>query len=235
MFGMIMRKKGMSSQQFHDHWRHPHGTLGAEISTLRRYVQSHQLHSPHLGSDQARYEGIAEVWFENEDDAVGFSSHPWWLRYIQPDEVNFLDLEAYGERQLFILMHEEVLVSHKVPEKVRTAEDEDDRALADEVWREHSNATKVKIVQIIEEDGDTPWASEQDADLGRQIGALRHVRYRPHESLNPTTPWIGIRELFWPTVTAFEEGIAAAPDAWDEFLSRPSQAVTSLFQVERYN
>lgn len=35
--------------------------LGMEISTLRRYVQSHQIHTPHLGADQDRYEGIADL------------------------------------------------------------------------------------------------------------------------------------------------------------------------------
>lgn len=233
MFGMLCRRKDISSQEFHDHWRHPHGTLGMEISTLRQYVQSHQIHTPHLGPDQARYEGVAEVWFENEGDAAGFSSHPWWLRYIMPDEVNFLDIE--GERQLFILMNEEIVMSHLLPREA-PAQADDNQALADQFWREQSNPPKIKIMQLIEMEGATRWDSDQDGELGRQIGALRHARYRPHQSLNPAVPpLIGIRELFWPTVTAFEKGIKSAPEVWDELISRPAEGTTLLVQSERYN
>ncbi|MFD2580222.1 hypothetical protein ACFSTD_19915 [Novosphingobium colocasiae] len=49
MFGAIPRKPGITSKWFHDHYRHPHGTMGRHISTMRAYTQSHQVHSDLLG------------------------------------------------------------------------------------------------------------------------------------------------------------------------------------------
>ena len=64
LFGLMARRSGLSSQEFHDHYRHPHGTMGVHISTMRDYVQSHQMHSDLLPLKQARREAIAGLWFE---------------------------------------------------------------------------------------------------------------------------------------------------------------------------
>jgi uncharacterized protein (TIGR02118 family) len=74
-FGLIPRRSDISSQEFHDHYRHPHGTLGRQIPTFRDYVQSYQIHSPLLGPDQTRFEAVAEVWFDTVGDAGG---QLWW-------------------------------------------------------------------------------------------------------------------------------------------------------------
>src|SRR3546814_5682078 len=54
----IPRRKDISEQQFHDHWRHPHGTLSKKIACLRGYVQSHRIVSPLLPDTQLAYDGI---------------------------------------------------------------------------------------------------------------------------------------------------------------------------------
>src|SRR3546814_3222287 len=48
----VPRRKDISEQQFHDHWRHPHGTLSKKIACLRGYVQSHRIVSPLLPDTQ---------------------------------------------------------------------------------------------------------------------------------------------------------------------------------------
>src|SRR3546814_6359332 len=52
----IPRRKDISEQQFHDHWRHPHGPLSKKIACLRGYVQSHRIVSPLLPDTQLRSE-----------------------------------------------------------------------------------------------------------------------------------------------------------------------------------
>src|SRR3546814_6948229 len=66
----IPRRKDISEQQFHDHWRHPHGTLSKKIACLRGYVQSHRIVSPLLPDTQLAYEGITELWYDSLDDVL---------------------------------------------------------------------------------------------------------------------------------------------------------------------
>src|SRR3546814_17510636 len=66
----IPRRKDISEQQFHDHWRHPHGTLSKKIACLRGYVQSHRIVSPLLPATQLAYDGITELWSDSLDDAL---------------------------------------------------------------------------------------------------------------------------------------------------------------------
>src|SRR3546814_7907151 len=42
MYGLIPRKQGMGRDEFHDYYRHPHGTMGRNMTTMRGYVQNHQ-------------------------------------------------------------------------------------------------------------------------------------------------------------------------------------------------
>src|ERR1700754_496257 len=78
-FGLIPRRPDISSEEFHDHYRHPHGTLGRQIPTFRQYVQSHQVHSDRLGEGQETFEAVAEVWFDTVQDAVGLAEDPHYI------------------------------------------------------------------------------------------------------------------------------------------------------------
>src|SRR3546814_8228516 len=64
----IPRRKDISEQQFHDHWRHPHGTLSKKIACLRGYVQSHRIVSPLLPDTQLAYDGITELWYDRSEE-----------------------------------------------------------------------------------------------------------------------------------------------------------------------
>src|SRR3546814_11414476 len=65
---LFARRVGMTPQAFHDHWRYPHGSQGQGLRIIKRYVQSHQVDVDFLDADQNRYEGIAEVCFDSEED-----------------------------------------------------------------------------------------------------------------------------------------------------------------------
>ena len=84
--------------------------------------------------------------------------------------------------------------------------------------------------------GTPDWAGDDDAELGNRIGAFRHVRdHILPETMSDDSTWVGARELWWPTLTAFHTGVAADRAAFDELVSRGGQdALTLLVQSERY-
>jgi len=225
VFALIPMREGISRQTFHDHWRHPHGTWARGISTSTRYVQSHRIETALLGPEQARFEGIAEVWMETIEDARARRQDPYYEKYILPDEPNFVDRSALR----FVLTEEEVIQSGAPP---GTHADS-----ADARWKARDAALAVKLIQVIEQDGATPWAAADDKELGYQLRALRHVRSRPYRELHPggepPPAAIGFRELWWPTLSAFEAAAARAPDALRTLLKRPAKAFAMLAQAER--
>ena len=70
LFGLIPRAKTLSPEEFHDYYRHPHGTVGMSISSLCHYVQNHQIDTDLLGETQRRFEAVAELSFSNEIDVI---------------------------------------------------------------------------------------------------------------------------------------------------------------------
>lgn len=229
LFGAMARKDSVPVQEFHDHYRHPHGTMGMQISTLHAYVQSHQIDTDLLEDSQRRFEAIAELWYENAEDLIDFRNEPTMRSYLNDDEARFIDLKA---TRLFI-GEEEVLTSKPDPSLVDA-----DRANGE--WRLSNRPLSVKILQFFAPESGADRFSSNDAALGRRLGVFRHVR------CHPTTPstvvpsrqdrapdFVGVRELWWPTVTAFRNAVSADPAAWRELLAR-QHVHTLLAQAERW-
>ncbi|HEY3657592.1 MAG TPA: EthD domain-containing protein [Steroidobacteraceae bacterium] len=222
MVAAIPRRKDLSEQEFHDHWRHPHGTISRQMLTLRAYVQSHRTRSQLLPQEQEIFDGITEVWFDNLSDALGVKENPAYLRYNGPDEPRFVDME----RLIFVFVTEEVLASRA---NVNTWPNE-----ADVLWSPWHCSVSVKLIQLIEAAGGTDWTSSNDESLGIRIGALRHVRSRPIAAIHgDKPPFVGIRELWWPTLTAFEKGVKSDRPAFEQLISKCTNAKTLLCQAER--
>jgi len=218
-FGLIPRRKDISSEEFHDHYRHPHGTLGKEISSFRGYVQSHQIPSALLGDDQTRFEAVAEVWFDTVADAVGLADDPHYVEHVRPDEPKFVDLETL--KWLYTL--EDVIVSGPDPREPTP--------LAHRLLqRMHfERPTTVKLLHFGDGDG-----GAERTDLAESLGAVRHVRCRPHPEIHAEDPpaFGEVHELWWPTVWDFEQG-ASGGDALRGLLERPG-SVTLLAHAERF-
>src|SRR3546814_15720171 len=94
----IPRRKDISEQQFHDHWRHPHGTLSKKIACLRGYVQSQRIVSPLLPDTQLDYDGITETWSESSDDALNMGTEQAHRQYTIHAEPMFGDLSTKQRR-----------------------------------------------------------------------------------------------------------------------------------------
>jgi hypothetical protein len=222
-FALIPRIQGVSSQEFHDHWRHPHGTMGRHSPTLRSYVQAHQIHTDLLGSEQAEFEGIAESTFDTLTDALAFGDEPYYTRHIKPDEPNFVD----QGRLLWFNTTEEVLVPR--------LNEENGASYADALWLHLDLSVSIQLLQFIRPDGNPQWAASDDVELGRRIGALRHVRNYPAQGApDDVASLIGARQLWWPTRSAFEAGAQNDPKAFEQLVARGGNAVTLLAQAERF-
>lgn len=91
VFALIPRKEGVSVERFHSHWREIHGPLARRIKTIRRYDQSHVLRQAVGCLPGSIYEGIAEVWFDDLDTALGMGADPDYIEGCGADEPNFID------------------------------------------------------------------------------------------------------------------------------------------------
>ena len=220
-FSLLPRRDGVSSQDFHDHWRHPHGTMGRLIPGLNDYVQAHQVHTDVLGPGQAEYEGVAISAFDSADVASGLLSEPQYVDHVAPDEPAFQDLS----RVRFFSTDEEVLVS-----RLTTGAHP-----ADAQWNVLERPTSIQLLQFVHSDGNSDWAGDDDVDLACSISAFRHARNRPNAAVHgDEPPFLGARQLWWPTLSAFHDGVRTNPDAFEQLVARAGRSITLLTSSERF-
>ncbi|MGW5580684.1 EthD domain-containing protein [Micromonospora chokoriensis] len=222
-FSLLARRPGVSSQEFHDHWRHPHGTMGRLIPGLNSYVQAHQVHTDALGAEQAEYEGVAISSFDSPQAAMSLLTEPQYVNHVAPDEPYFQDLP----KGRFFSTDEEVLMSRLVPQRGSHE--------ADAQWNVLERPSSFQLLQFVHLDGSADWAGDDDDELGRRIGAFRHARNLPNAAVHgDKPPFRGARQLWWPTWSAFHDGVRADPQAFDRLVSRTGRAITLLTQSERF-
>ena len=63
----VTHKPGMSIEAFQRYWREVHGPLAAQITTVRRYVQSHTRLAAYEGGRAPSYDGAAVTWFDDTE------------------------------------------------------------------------------------------------------------------------------------------------------------------------
>jgi len=102
MFKLIMcitRRAGMTREEFKDHWLNFHGPHFMEIAKdyrAKKYVQSHTLDTKlnkmvrGLRGMSKEYDGIAEIWWESEEDYIAGLNSP----LVQERGAEFLAAEA---------------------------------------------------------------------------------------------------------------------------------------------
>ena len=94
----LCRRPGMTREQFQDYWKNQHGPFfmkHADDMRAKKYVQSHTADTPlNEGMRTSRgmlpeYDGVAEVWFESEEDLMEAMNSPGgqrlksaWLKAI---------------------------------------------------------------------------------------------------------------------------------------------------------
>ena len=97
------RNPDMTREQFQHYWLHQHGPFfmkNAAVMRAKKYVQSHTVETPlNEGLRESRsmlpaYDGVAEVWFESEQDLMDAMSSPEGQELsaaLLEDEGTFID------------------------------------------------------------------------------------------------------------------------------------------------
>lgn len=223
MYGLIPPKPGMKIEDFHDYYRHPHGTMGRNMTTMRSYVQNHRIDTDRLETNSGGFEAVAEIWLDNEADAINFRNEAVLVKYLLEDEPKFVDMPNL---RFFAGWSEVVTSGPAVGCGLHPG---------DEMWSPATRPLSVKLLQFVETDGNPDWAQPDDEALGHALGAFRHTRARPLKSLHGDEPsFLGLRELWWPTRAYFHQSVDRAPDVLDALLDRAGSAVTMLVQAERF-
>ena len=103
---LLVRKDGMTHEQFMTHWVQIHGPLALKVPGLRRYVQSHirderrRADIPAIGVE---VDGIAETWYDDAEAMARAVATPE-MKALQADGALFI-----GRIQSF-LTHEHVVI-----------------------------------------------------------------------------------------------------------------------------
>ncbi|MBT8434939.1 MAG: EthD domain-containing protein [Gammaproteobacteria bacterium] len=113
----ITRRPDMSREAFIDYWMNKHGPFfmeNAAAMRAKKYVQSQTLDTPlneGLRSSrglQPEYDGVAEVWFESEEELMAGMSSPEGQKLgakLLEDEGNFID---HSKSSAFIVREHEL-------------------------------------------------------------------------------------------------------------------------------
>jgi uncharacterized protein (TIGR02118 family) len=94
------RKKGMTLQDFKEHWKNVHGPLFSSQPEVKQYVKKYiqvhstgeQIHNENF-PPVSFFDGIAEIWFDSMEDIPKVFSSENFEKNIAPDEEKFIDRE----------------------------------------------------------------------------------------------------------------------------------------------
>jgi uncharacterized protein (TIGR02118 family) len=113
----ITRHPAMSREEFKDYWMNSHGPFfmaNADAMRAKKYVQSVTVDTPlNEGLRSSRgmlpeYDGVAEVWFESEEELMEGMSSPEGQKLgaaLMEDERNFID---HSRSSAFIVKEHEL-------------------------------------------------------------------------------------------------------------------------------
>ena len=88
----ITRLARLSDAEFHRYWRETHGPIAAQVTQLRRYVQSHRIAAEgHVGS-ASPYDGVAEAFVDSLEAVAELRKSKEYRDGALADERNFIDL-----------------------------------------------------------------------------------------------------------------------------------------------
>jgi uncharacterized protein (TIGR02118 family) len=104
---LLVRRDGMTHEQFMKHWVEIHGPLALKVPGLRRYVQSHIVDRrgrPDVPDIGVEVDGIAETWYDDAEAMARAVATPE-MKALHADGALFI-----GRIQSFIT-HEHVVIA----------------------------------------------------------------------------------------------------------------------------
>ena len=104
--GLLVRKEGMTHEQFMKHWVEIHAPLALKVPGIRRYVQSHivdERHRPDIPDIGVAIDGVAELWYDDAEAMARAAATPE-MKALHADGALFI-----GRIQSFVV-HEHVVI-----------------------------------------------------------------------------------------------------------------------------
>lgn len=90
------RKAGLTREEFNTYWRNQHGPLVRSVPEfmrhVRKYVQCHLVAGAAPFGGESAYDGVAELWFDDQEEITRAFNEPKYLEIIRPDELKFVDI-----------------------------------------------------------------------------------------------------------------------------------------------
>lgn len=209
-------REGITPQEFHDHWRHPHATLVRDMRGNRKYVQHHRISSKAFHDSDSTYLAVAEVW-QGSVAAADQSYDPQFIKYVQPDEPNFVD----PSKHIITLTAEDIVQASR-----RMVDPE--ASVADLYWSDKDANIYTTLFQFVR-NRDLIWTVDQSLEISKQLGAFRQIINR---SVEADSQMALIRQFTWPSLWSFEQAVKANRKAFDSLRQTPSSFLY-LAQSER--
>lgn len=222
LFTILSPAQSMDADRFHDHWRHPHGTLGARLGAVRAYVQNHRVRPAGIPVLDDVAEGVVRVELHDGATAASIGDDPLYRDHLSADEQRFADPDQIRPFATEIIALGPVRegMPASTPSTVGTDE------LADSMWTPETATSALSLIRFTAEE--RPACTESSA---QEIGALWHAAYEVTgaPSTEPHTRFI--EQYWWPTVDRCRR--FAETTAWRDLAVAPARTRVVLASCER--
>jgi uncharacterized protein (TIGR02118 family) len=92
---LMVRRGDFTYEKFVEYWREVHAPLfaaqAASKKYVRRYVQDHRTRDALPGTTASKFDGIAEIWFDDISGVKAFFESDGYQKNVIPDEESFMD------------------------------------------------------------------------------------------------------------------------------------------------
>lgn len=107
---LLTRRADLTHAEFHRYWTEKHTPMLAKPQSggpkVYRYVQLHPIAETVPGLQTAPYDGVAEIWFANLDDAAAMFTSDHYNTVVAADEEHFLD----RSKTVFLYAYEKPII-----------------------------------------------------------------------------------------------------------------------------
>lgn len=107
---LLVRKEGLTHEEFVDHWVNVHAPLARAVPGLRRYVLTHLLAErtrADLPSIEGEIDGIAELWYDDLESMQHANASPE-ARRLHADGATFIGrIKMFTTREQTIIPAED--------------------------------------------------------------------------------------------------------------------------------
>lgn len=160
---LFAHRPDLTREEFSAYWSSTHAELATTFKQIKHYTQSHREGEQALipGFGETWPDGCAETWYDDASEVEAMVAEPRFAAELMEDEKNFMNLE--NPRPLLVSVGRTLDESGFDPE---------DRGIKLLIFATRAEGSR-------REEFLAGWSEEGDAELGRELGATRHLLYTP--------------------------------------------------------